>query len=141
MREKIGKQMLQTSVRKIEYDFMACTGKLFQDFGYCDMSECIAYFEKIDPAVIRIQTYCGGEKDILFSVGWQMTGHELFSRARTEMTNDLLPDACAAARRAGRPRSKIIAHAEPAIRRRVRPSPGANGSVVCGRRQPTRRPA
>ena len=27
------------------------------------------------------------------------------------MTNDLLPDACAAARRAGRPRSKIIAHA------------------------------
>jgi hypothetical protein len=91
MREKIGKQMLQTSVRKIEYDFMACTGKLFQDFGYCDMSECIAYIEKIDPAVIRIQTYCGGEKDILFSVGWQMTGH---------------------ARRAGRPRSKIIAHAQ-----------------------------
>ena len=42
------------------------------------------------------------------------------------MTNDLLPDACAAARRAGRPRSKIIAHAEPAIRRRVRPSPGAS---------------
>jgi hypothetical protein len=66
MREKIGKQMLQTSVRKIEYDFMACTGKLFQDFGYCDMSECIAYFEKIDPAVIRIQTYCGGEKDTYY---------------------------------------------------------------------------
>ena len=101
MREKIGKQMLQTSVRKIEYDFMACTGKLFQDFGYCDMSECIAYFEKIDPAVIRIQSYCGGEKDILFSVGWQMTGHELFSRARTEITNDLLPEVRLCDRRSG----------------------------------------
>ena len=65
-REKIGKQMLQTSVRRIEYDFITRTGKLFQDFGYCDMSECIAYFEKIDPAVIRIQTYCGGEKDAYY---------------------------------------------------------------------------
>ena len=46
MREKIGKQMLQTSVRKIEYDFMACTRKLFQDFGYCDMSDCVAYFRE-----------------------------------------------------------------------------------------------
>ena len=59
-------------MRRIEYDFMTCTGKLFQDLvSFCDMSECIAYFEKIDPAVIRIQTYCGGEKDIF---GWVANG-------------------------------------------------------------------
>ena len=70
MRERLGRQMLQSAVRRIEYDFITRTGMLFQaPVSFCDMS--VAYFEKIDPAVIRIPTYCGGEKDIF---GWVANG-------------------------------------------------------------------
>ena len=68
------KQMLQTSVTRVEYDFVRCAGKLYQGvMCYCDMTECIDYFKQIDAEVKRIDTYVGGKPDTVYVLngGWK----------------------------------------------------------------------
>lgn len=59
-----GRQMLQTTVRSIKYDFIAFSGHLFMDADCCcDMTECIEFFKRIDPNVIYILTTADREHD------------------------------------------------------------------------------
>lgn len=59
-----GRQMLHTTVRRIEYDFVSFTGRLYMAANCCcDMGECIAFFKRIDPDVIFISTIAGTEGD------------------------------------------------------------------------------
>lgn len=59
-----GRHMLQTCVKRVEYDFEKRVGKLFQDtLSYCDMTECIEFFKRIDDRIIRIETFVADEDD------------------------------------------------------------------------------
>lgn len=60
----VPREDLRTAVRWLSYDFETKTGLLFMPPACCtDMSGCIKLFEKIDPAVVRIQTIAGTEAD------------------------------------------------------------------------------
>lgn len=61
---KRGKQMLETSVLGIEYNFVNHSGRLYMESKCCcDMTACINYFRQIDPDVSSIRTIAGIEDD------------------------------------------------------------------------------
>jgi hypothetical protein len=58
---------LQCFVAEIRYDFILKYGTVvIDDHGCTDMSGCIAFFERIDPAVRFIQTHSGGRPDTAY---------------------------------------------------------------------------
>jgi hypothetical protein len=64
-----GVALLESSVLGLAYDFTARRGTLFQEEDCCcDMSSCIAFFTKIDPRVVFIQTRCGDEDDTSYAL-------------------------------------------------------------------------
>jgi hypothetical protein len=66
--------LMQCSLEAMVYDFVCHAGVAhFPDGKCCDMSGCIAFFEKIDPKVVTIQTYSGAKPDVLYrkrAEGW-----------------------------------------------------------------------
>ncbi|MFZ0916675.1 MAG: hypothetical protein WAN04_07255, partial [Candidatus Udaeobacter sp.] len=67
-------------VVRITYDFEQCAGKLYQDMlCYCDMTECIEFFKRVDPEVRKIQTYVAGEEDTAY---WLKHGGWIATRPR-----------------------------------------------------------
>lgn len=66
---------LDCDVSNLAYDFETKTGTLnMPPMNCCDMSACIALFEKIDPGVKRIDTFSGKNQDtsyVLQATGWK----------------------------------------------------------------------
>ena len=59
---------LQCTVIGVAYDFPSQTGRLIMTPGACcDMSGCIALFERIDPQVRRIETFSGDKPDTAYT--------------------------------------------------------------------------
>ena len=55
---------LGCEVDRLEYDFNKRIGRLFMPKdNCCDMSGCVAMFERIDPHVKRIETFAAGKPD------------------------------------------------------------------------------
>lgn len=55
---------LQCNVVSLTYDFCQQVGRLrMEDYSCCDMTGCIALFEKIDPEVRKIKTFSGEKRD------------------------------------------------------------------------------
>lgn len=65
---------LQCFVESIEYDFELRLGSVHIDAGGCtDMSGAITLFERIDPTVIRIETFSDDKQDTVYvrrESGW-----------------------------------------------------------------------
>lgn len=65
---------LQCAVYDITYNFPTRTGVLLMEDGNCcDMSGCIAFFQRIDPEVTSIFTKAGNEPDTTYvktADGW-----------------------------------------------------------------------
>ena len=58
---------LQCNVERIEYDFLRQLGVLrMPEANCCDMKGCIELFERIDPDVLRIETFAGGQPDTFY---------------------------------------------------------------------------
>jgi hypothetical protein len=58
---------MQCFVATVRYDFEHKFGTVFiEDHGCTDMGGCIAFFERIDPAVQRIQTYSSDKPDTAY---------------------------------------------------------------------------
>ena len=58
---------LQCDAQSIAYDFDRKTGLLKMVSGdCCDMSACVALFERIDPDVKRIDTFSGVAADTVY---------------------------------------------------------------------------
>jgi len=54
-------------VRSVSYDFRKKTGTLgMAPYHCCNMSACIAFFCRIDPAVKRIDTFSGKVPDTIY---------------------------------------------------------------------------
>jgi hypothetical protein len=57
-------ERLKCSVVSLAYDFRSHTGQLYLfDSDCCDMTGCVALFEKIDSKVTAINTYSGDQPD------------------------------------------------------------------------------
>jgi DNA helicase TIP49 (TBP-interacting protein) len=69
-----GREMLQTVVMKVIYEFSTHHGYLYMDEGCCcDMTECIEFFQMIDPDVTHIFTFAGNKADTKYRLteeGW-----------------------------------------------------------------------
>lgn len=64
---------LGCEVDRLEYDFNKRIGRLFMPKdNCCDMSGCVAMFERIDPHVKRIETFAAGKPDTMYGRpnGW-----------------------------------------------------------------------
>jgi hypothetical protein len=66
---------LQCDVVRLAYDFATNVGALqMPPDNCCDMSGCIALFERIDADVTRIETMAGSKPDTIYrrtSEGWR----------------------------------------------------------------------
>jgi hypothetical protein len=66
---------LQCDVVRLAYDFATRVGTLqMPPDNCCDMSGCIALFERIDSNVTRIETVAGSKPDTAYSrtpAGWR----------------------------------------------------------------------
>ncbi len=62
-------------VESVHYSVSDRCGTLrMSDLSACDMEECIALFERIDPDVKRIETWAGDQPDTLYckrADGWE----------------------------------------------------------------------
>ncbi|MGH8432866.1 MAG: hypothetical protein ACREUF_20960 [Solimonas sp.] len=57
----------QCSVKSMGYDFETRVGTLnMAEHECCDMSGCIAFFTRIDPDVVRINTFSGSKPDTAY---------------------------------------------------------------------------
>jgi hypothetical protein len=64
MKTKRGKQMLGTTVTEIEYNFCSHSGRVYMERDCCvDMTDCVNYFQRIDPDVAAIRTFAGVKED------------------------------------------------------------------------------
>ena len=67
------KSELQCSVLGVTYDFLTKRGVLIMEEGNaCDMSGCIAFFQRIDPGVKAIQTMAGD----VYDTSYRLVGEE-----------------------------------------------------------------
>lgn len=58
---------LKCNVISLAYDFRTHTGQLYLlDGDCCDMTGCVALFEKIDRKVKAINTYSGDQEDTMY---------------------------------------------------------------------------
>jgi hypothetical protein len=48
---------------RLEYDWEQQRGRLIMHATYADMNGCIALFQRIEPRVLVIDTFCGGRRD------------------------------------------------------------------------------
>ena len=76
-----GKQMLESSVVGIEYNFVNRSARLYMEKGCCcDMTACINFFRQIDPEVSFIRTIAGIVDDTsyrrLADGQWQALDHD-----------------------------------------------------------------
>jgi hypothetical protein len=60
-------ERLMCHVVSLAYDFRSHTGKVYlADGECCDMSGCVALFERIDPKVTAVETFSGDRADTVY---------------------------------------------------------------------------
>lgn len=72
-------------VQSVAYDFERKLGTLrMAPYHCCNMSSCISFFSRIDPAVKRIETFSGGVPDTIYARSRDSRSGYLMSGRRWE---------------------------------------------------------